>query len=405
MRGPGWGLAALAAAALGCQERAKQVESEAELRQAVRRMMPAVERATGLTFRRDPALLRRSRAQVRDYVIHKFDADLPPAELAGAQAAYRLFGLIPDTLDLRRTMVDLLTEQVAGYYDPDSNALFIPADVDPMQLRLVISHELVHALQHQYVNLDSLIQLKRHNDRRSAAQAILEGQATLAQILVLMPEQRLESLPDFWQLRGALGRQQAQMREFAHAPLWLRESLIFPYLGGAEFVRWFEREYPGREPFGALMPVSTEQILHPSRYAAHDTPTELAFGGGPPLDPVRYEDDLGEFETRLLFQQLLGDETEATLLATGWDGDRYAVLGEHADVLVWYTLWDDGRAADRFAHGLERAWARRLPTGRRRSEIKRLVIDGRPAVRLVDAPAGWHGWKNLPQVTVMARTE
>src|SRR3989441_3724448 len=73
---------------------------------------------------------------------------------------------------------------------------------DPSQARLVISHELVHALQDQYVNLDSLVELKRQNDRRTAAQSILEGQATLAQILVLMPEQKLESLPNFWDLRG-----------------------------------------------------------------------------------------------------------------------------------------------------------------------------------------------------------
>src|SRR3989449_2501091 len=96
---------------------------------------------------------------------------------------------------------------------------------------LVISHELVHALQDQYVNLDSLVELKRQNDRRTAAQSILEGQATLAQILVLMPEQKLESLPNFWDLRGALGKQQEQMKVFSSAPLWLRESLIFPYLG------------------------------------------------------------------------------------------------------------------------------------------------------------------------------
>src|SRR5438132_816169 len=93
-------------------------------------MIPAVERATRLRFRQRPVVLRRSRAQVRDYVIHKFDDDLPPAELEGAQAAYRLFGLIPDSLDLRRTMIDLLTEQVAGYFDPDSNALYIPTDID-----------------------------------------------------------------------------------------------------------------------------------------------------------------------------------------------------------------------------------------------------------------------------------
>jgi len=402
-----WVTAALPVATLfgaggsGCQERATRVQSEAALRRTVEQMVPAVERATGLKFKRHPAVLRRNRSQVRDYVVHKFDEELPPAELAGAQAAYRLFGLIPDTLDLRRVLVNLLTEQIAGYYDPDSNALFVPSDIDPFQLRIVVSHELVHALQHQYVNLDSLIQQKRHNDRRAAAQAVLEGQATFAQIPVLMPEQRPETLPPgwFWRQREVASQQQAQMPEFAQAPPWLRETLIFPYLGGAEFIRWFERQYPGKQPYGALMPTSTEQILDPTRYAAGDQPRSLVFE--PPAgDTVVYEDDLGEFEIRLLLTQLLGSEDRAATSASGWAGDRYRVLGGRADALVWYTAWDDGPAADRFADGLRRGWERRWPGGPadRRSEIARLTVAGRPAVRLVDAPVGWAGWKSLPQV-------
>ena len=412
----------------GCEQRAREVQSEAELKQAVQQMIPAVEWATRLRFRQRPVVLRRSRAQVRDYVIHKFDDDLPPAELEGAQAAYRLFGLIPDSLDLRRTMIDLLTEQVAGYFDPDSNALYIPTDIDPSQARLVISHELVHALQHQYLNLDSLVELKRQNDRRSAAQAILEGQATLAQILVLMPEQKIESLPNFWDLRTALGGQQDQMKVFGRAPLWLRESLIFPYLGGAEFVRWFDHEYPGKQPYGVLMPISTEQILHPARYVAGDRPDAMAFESPGP-DTVRYEDGLGEFEIRLLLEQHLGDDSAAASFAAGWDGDRYRVLGgrsaaraaraaraggargaggaggagrARADALVWYTLWDDKRAAAHFKKGLQSAWAKRHSGGPtvRRSEIRQLVVGGVHVVRLVDAPAGWAGWKRVPAIRV-----
>jgi hypothetical protein len=389
----------------GCEQRAREVQSEAELKQAVLQMIPAVERATRLRFRQRPVVLRRSRAQVRDYVIHKFDDDLPPAELEGAQAAYRLFGLIPDSLDLRRTMVDLLTEQVAGYFDPDSNALYIPTDIDPSQARLVISHELVHALQHQYLNLDSLVELKRQNDRRTAAQSILEGQATLAQILVLMPEQKIESLPNFWDLRTALGAQQDQMKVFGSAPLWLRESLIFPYLGGAEFVRWFDHEYPGKQPYGVLMPISTEQILHPARYVAGDRPDALALESST-ADTVRYEDGLGEFEIRLLLQQHLGDDSVAALAAAGWDGDRYQVLARKgeagADALVWYTLWDDKAAAARFTHALQRAWAKRRAASSRvrRWEIKPLLVSKVPVVRLVDAPAGWAGWKRVPGVRV-----
>src|SRR5437016_13163494 len=92
----------------GCEQRAREVQSEVELKQAVQQMIPAVERATRLRFRRHPVILRRTREQVREYVIHKFDDDLPPAELVGAQAAYRLFGLNPDTLDLRTHLVGLI---------------------------------------------------------------------------------------------------------------------------------------------------------------------------------------------------------------------------------------------------------------------------------------------------------
>jgi hypothetical protein len=384
----------------GCRERAQAVQGEADLKDLVQRMMPRVAQATGLKFKREPVVLRRSRAQVRDYVIHKFDEDLPPAELAGSQSALRLFGLIPDSLELRPTMIDLLTEQIAGYYDPDSNALYIPADIGPTQLRIVVSHELVHALQDQYVHLDSIITQRHANDRRSAAQAILEGQATVAQIPVLMPEQQPDTFPLgwFWKQRAAMAAQQAQMKEFARAPLWLREGLVFPYLGGADFIVWFRHRSRTSSILDSI-PRSTEQILHPDRYAAHDEPTDVSFAPGE-ADTVRWEDNLGEFETRLLFQQLLGDEAEATTFATGWDGDRYQVLGSNSDALVWYSVWDDAGAAARFAAGLQHAWAKRRADGKgtRRSEIKQLTIDGRPVVRLVDAPPDWKGWRAIPTV-------
>jgi hypothetical protein len=153
------------------------------------------------------------------------------------------------------------------------------------------------------------------------------------------------------------------------------------------------------------MPRSTEQVLYPDRYAARDEPTDVIFSG-PSVDTVRYEDNLGAFETRLLFQQHLNNEAEAAQLAEGWDGDRYQVLGPEADALVWYSVWDDGAAATRFARGLELAWAGRAG-GRagRRSEITQLTIEGRAAVRLVDAPASWKGWRALPSVRLSAASD
>ncbi|HYU90772.1 MAG TPA: hypothetical protein VE966_10035, partial [Gemmatimonadales bacterium] len=99
--------------------------------------------------------------------------------------------------------------------------------------------------------------------------------------------------------------------------------------------------------------------------------------------------------------------------AAGWDGDRYQVLGARSasggrargargDALVWYTLWDDKAAAARFTRGLERAWAKRRSGGStaRRSEIKQLLVSRIHVVRLVDAPAGWAGWKRVPTIRV-----
>lgn len=391
----------LAAVAIGCRARADEVRQEAALRELVRQRMPGIEKATGLTFRETPRVARRTRSQMQDYVMKKLDTEYPPDEFAAIQASYRLFGLVPDTLDLRETMLKLLGEQVAGYYDPDSATLFVIADVDSFMLRTTLSHELVHALQDQYMPLDSLLHRKRQNDRSMAVQAVLEGQATLAQTLAMMPELRRADLPSFWEQRSVVTQQQSQMKEYAGAPLWLRETLVFPYLAGADFVRWFEQTNPGRHPFGGALPQSTEQILHTARYAAGDAPTALQFATPAP-DSVRYEDGLGEFETRLVFQQRLGDPSglRAAALAAGWDGDRYQVLGTDPDALalVWYSVWDDAAAAQRFQRSLERAWT--AANAGRRVKIEAVSVDGRPGVRLVDAPVDWRGWGQIPQVKV-----
>ena len=384
----------------GCSQRAREVRHESALRELVQQRIPGVERATGLRFKVTPKVARRTREQVRDYIVQKLDAEMPPTEMEALESAYKLFGFIPDSVNLRTALLKLLGEQIAGYYDPDSTMLFIVADVDSFLLRTTLSHELVHALQHQYLPLDSLIRQKRQNDRAHAAQSILEGQATLAQTLAMMPELKPQDLPSFWDQRTVLNEQQQQMKEYAGAPLWLRETLVFPYLAGADFVRWYQAKHPAQHPFGRAMPLSTEQILHVDRYAMGDVPVTLTFNT-PARDTVRYEDGLGEFEIRLLFQQFLHDMTgeRATPLAQGWGGDRYQVLGADTQhlALVWYSVWDDIDAADRFQRSLKRIWLPRERPGRT-SRIERLTLDGRPGVRLVDAPPDWPGWSQLPTV-------
>src|SRR3989442_21698 len=100
-----------------------------------------LEQVTGLKFKRDPAVAPRSRNQVRDYIVHKFDEDLPPEELAGLQAALRRFGFLPDSIDLRESFADVLTEQIGGYFDPHSNTPVMPPRAHLFSLSASRTHE------------------------------------------------------------------------------------------------------------------------------------------------------------------------------------------------------------------------------------------------------------------------
>jgi hypothetical protein len=405
------GLLALGSAVLGPAAARAQADSDGVQRMA-REIAPLVERAVGLTFKRAPVVALRSRDQVRLYLNHKLDQELPPAELAASARAYRAFGLLPDSTDLRRLMVDLYSEQVAGFYDPDSSTLYVVRGAEPLMARAVLAHELVHALQDQYTRLNAILKLRRQNDRQMAGQAMAEGQATLAGLRALFPGADLGGISGLQQqAREGMRAQQEGMPVFASAPLIVREDLLFPYLSGAEFIQRFDerRSSAGEEPYGDKMPISTEQILHPSRYTARERPARIRLAA-PRGDTLVYDDDFGEFDVGVALQSWGSAEPDALVAASGWNGDRYEVLGTRAGTaLVWVTAWDTAGDAAEFARAMRAGWQRRTgaPEGAytaggtaRRWRVERLTFAGVPAVRTTDAPAAWSGWRVAPAVTL-----
>jgi hypothetical protein len=391
------GVAMLLGACRGEARQEREAHGDDDLARLVDSLRTPVEQAAGLRFTSPPRSAMRSREQVRAYLISKLDEELPPKRLSGLEGAYRLFGLLPDTLQLRPLLLDLYTEQVAGFYDPDSAMLFGVEGADRTQLRLVLAHELIHALQGQYLPLDSILSARENNDRLAAAQAILEGQATLASLEVLAPGQAVAQNPQFWELyREQVRQQQASMPVFRRAPLVLREALIFPYLQGAEFMHWWESEGRDSLPYGPRMPVSTEQILHPTRYAQGDTPVTLAFA---PDSAVVYEDVLGETEIRVILASLAGSDEVQTAVPIGWGGDRFRLYRTpEGDALVWFVVWDDERSRERFlrsATGL-----RRTSRPGYRAALDSVKVGTRPGTRFVIAPGSWAGWEQMPEVSV-----
>jgi hypothetical protein len=392
-------LAAMVAACRGEKSVPPQTRGDVALARLVDSLRAPVEKATGLRFTEPPRSAMRSREQVREYLIAKLDEELPPQRLRGLETAYRLFGLLPDTLRLRPLLLDLYTEQVAGFYDPDSAMLFGVEGADRTQLRLVLAHELVHALQGQHLPLDSILDDRKNNDRLAAAQAILEGQATLASLDVLAPGQGVAQNPQFWELyREQVRQQQSSMPVFRRAPLVLRESLIFPYLQGAEFMHWWETERRDALPYGPRMPVSTEQVLHPTRYARGDVPVELTFAAD---SGVMYEDVLGENEVRVILATLAGSDEVQTVVPIGWGGDRFRLYATpQGEALVWYVVWDDQRSSDRFLRSAAGLRSRSRPGYR--AALEPVTVGERPGTRFVLAPAGWERWGDLPGVSSRA---
>jgi hypothetical protein len=370
--------------------------------------LPAIEKSAGFPFKTLPKVESRSKDEVRGFLEKKFNESQPALELAGAERAYKLLGLLPDTLDLRKFMLRLLAEQVVGYYDPATKVLYVVEGSGGKNggdiLQVTISHELVHALQDQYVGLDSLEKMHGDNDRQSAMQAIMEGQATYEQLAAMLGGGSAMRMPGGWErVRQLIRDSQGTMPVFASAPALIQETLLFPYLSGAEFVKQFKDRRPGQAPYAPL-PQSTEQILHPEKFLdLVDEPLRLRLPK-PNSGSVVYDNDLGEFETRLFLFQHLKDLGVAGQGATGWGGDRFMVVNTpQGPGITWLSLWDTPIDAAQFRDAAELTIERRLGLKQgsggagntrrftakgRTMELTAATVLGKAAVLYTDVPAG-----------------
>ena len=357
-------LAALTALTVACRgpqvADSLVVSDDLELRSIASELLLDLAKRSGMELRAPVRLAKRSRAELVGYLTAQLDQELPVDEARKIGDSYWLLGLVPPEFDLRKVLLAVYTEQVAGFYDPDSTTLFVMDDQPAEALRTVLIHELVHAVQDQSVDLGVLTARERGNDRQVAAQAAIEGHATLVMLEYLTEKMQgqavdLTEVPDFAaQVRPALQSLSAQYPALMKAPRVIQESLLFPYFEGAGFVQRLWQEEGGRpSPLGPLLPQSTEQVraTGPLRLAERDDPTEivLEFEG-----QSLYSNTLGQMETRILLEDVAGGDPATA--ADGWDGDRFALVdGNDGPALAWATVWDDDASRDRFVATLRPA--------------------------------------------------
>ncbi len=232
---------------------ARPQRAQGQYASEVAEAVPMIEKTTGLRFKTPPRYEVRSKAEVRAFLDKAFNEEKSARDIVAQQTVLRRLGIIPDTLDLRQLMLDLLTEQVVGFYDPKTKVLYIVEGASEEQVGFVIQHELVHALQDQYMNLDSIQNVKGDDDRVMAAQAVFEGQATLVPLQAMLGP-GVDMPAGFDRIREMVREQQSSMPVFARTPEFLQEQLLFPYINGMQFMREFNAQRPGRVPYGVICP-------------------------------------------------------------------------------------------------------------------------------------------------------
>ena len=331
----------------------------------------------------------RSREEIRAYVLKQMNEEKNAAERYADQRSAEAFGLLPKGFDLDSFMVNVLTEQVEGLYDPKTQEFYIADWSPPADQRMVMAHELTHALEDQHFQIEAWVRAARPNeDAELARDAVLEGSAMAAMVdyLMLSTGRSLKDLPDFdpGMLIGDLGSTPTLQK----APPFLKDTLIFPYIGGLSFSAAILKNTGWAALPGVFEkpPVSTQQILHPALYRSGKIPAKVAL---PRLEKLLGSDwskldenIMGEYGWKEVLKQFLDDD-RAKMLATAWDGDRYAVFEQKQTkklFLVTRLHLDSDEHAVRFfgqySEALEKKYAERSNLLRRPNFFSFDTLDG-----------------------------
>lgn len=306
---------------------------------------------------------------LRQNVINDFLADYTDEETADDVLELSIIGLLDPGFDLRGLYINLLSEQIAGYYDNDVKEMFVVQGQGFQgPEHLTYAHEYTHVLQDQ--NYDIKNGLNYNDDacevdteRCAAIQALIEGDATLSEYT--------------WFQYYATSQDQQQVIEYINslkspvydsAPAFLKDDFVFPYNQGLSFVQAIH-DQGGWSAVDAVYnnpPVSTEQILHPSLYPS-DTPIpvdlpDLTSALGDSWREVS-RNQMGEWYTYLILARGANsnarlDDTTAQSAAAGWGGDEYLVLhndSSNSTAFVMKTVWDTPIDASEFSAALEQS--------------------------------------------------
>ncbi len=288
------------------------------------------------------------------------DEDIPPEDLRKAELLYRTLGLMSGEPTLQELYLDLLTSQVAGLYDPKTKGLYVrtpDGGIGPVE-QVFFAHEFQHALQDQHFDLAGMQDLPAdQGDRILAMQALVEGDAYVLMAQWLIAHLGADGISA---LLEASNDPEAQAA-LAAIPRIIQAQILFPATEGTVFVQGLQLA-GGWDAVNAAFadpPVSSEQVLHPEKYAAREAPVEITL----PSDPAGrmgagwtevLRDTLGEHQLRIWLDAPGTSAESPAIAAAGWGGDRIILFeSATAAAAAIVTEWDTTDDAIEFAEAAQ----------------------------------------------------
>lgn len=299
-----------------------------------------------------------SPARMSQIVTNQATTESPPALIAAYEGLYKALGLIAPDASLSALYSSLLESQVAGLYVPASKSLYVVSKAGQVGgvEKFFFSHEYDHALQDQNFNLTTFMAgLTDDTDAQLARQSLVEGDAytLMAQWL-----QANATPSDILQVLAA-STDTSALAQLQAIPRIIQTQILFAATQGQSFVSRMQATGGWAavdDAFRTHPPASTEQILHPQKWAAGEKPVPVTL---PPGLAGRMgsgwraalSDTFGEYQTSVWLEDAgRVDPATATTAAAGWGGDRMAYLTgpSGAWALAWRTAWDTPTDATQF---------------------------------------------------------
>lgn len=353
-----------------CQAGEGRARAQGRLERIKHEILPAVAELRGLPFTEEVKLKIVTPEDVREHVRKAYDRSATADEIRAQEIALVHMGLLEPGTDLKKLLISVYGDQVAGFYDPETKSLSVveTASMPVAADAITIAHELTHALQDQHFRIARFDTASRGNDDLALAlMALSEGDAN-----DVMMRYATRFYP-----RGAgpaidyspfisLGMGTESMPSL---PMVVNQNLTFPYKYGSRFFTELMKRGGEKAVDAAFSrpPLSTEQVMNPAKYFSYDEPYIVQMPdsssrldqGWKLLDQM----PLGQFNLGLYLSNSLGNYGLDEIIAP-WKGDGIAVYGGPGDgeyIFAFCTLWDSEAAAHDFAQAYERLLDARLP--------------------------------------------